>query len=797
VSPAKERPTSPRVVHVVSACSIGWQGPASAARLRLDVGELARLDELLELSRAGLLDSSSAEELVALLAPAAAWGFDSSTGQALERAGMGAKNLSAFVEVDTLLALLERDKADAGVLHLLVDFADARHAVTRELIERWIANRPKASVPLRLDVVDVAIETASGRVSVLNSEATVTSSPLELAAAEHKLIEVASDLLSRSTRTEPFFVNARSGSSLAKQALGQALNLGIAKRDGNRLGAVLLQTREDAGEWATPEGVLTPARTVLDASGTPLVPFAVPMSVSTSIMHQLFDQAVRVVNDGTIDDDERRERIRNWNLAGQVIYDGEDWRLTSSAWAMIDAFPFVEGPSYSACAGLLVRHPSAEAQELGARLRDHVLRWHVTGLFRKNLVPEIVLHDEPHTQAVDRHAAALLAPALAAGKVDPGDVYLVALACWLHDWGHASGGTVGDAPTSGADVRDLHGLLSGRRIDDKQHLLGQQLGLNAEEKIWTSLLAKHHQSWTSCDGRPPSAERGERRVAERFRVPVASFRVDVDLAKRNLAQLDARLAPITPERAQALLAVLRVADGADLGVHRTPHMLAPVSISTDAWSAVYSQAIGAMRALDGTTDGPLARDLRIAFEDEEVAGFFRQKRPELRGLGEDALNTEVATIVRASFGDNLPVELQQAGNSSAHDIVEQLLRTLRHLLKQQHHYYPQHASVSGVHLVPHRREKGRLVFRVLVHVRPDLHLDPELAHLNEQQILDVVGHDVLKEVGLRGKDPDWRAPLRTALGSIGIALDDGEDGVQILPRPVDDQGMSLPAKAAM
>jgi hypothetical protein len=571
-----------------------------------------------------------------------------------------------------------------------------------------------------------------------------------------------------------------------KQVLAQAITVAVAKQEARRLSKLMLSSSESESERQKPGVEARAPRMILESSGTPLHTFAMPVAVSTSELHHRFDQAVRVVYDSTLGGHERECRVRERQLSGFLIADDDTWRLTDSAWDMVEAFPFIEGASYSACAELLSKHATDEAQELSTRLRDHVLRWHVTGLFRKNLVPEIVLHDEPHAQAVDRHVAALLEPALSSGAVGPADVYLVALAAWLHDWGHASGGGIGAAPTAGADVRTLHGALSSRRIGDPHSVHARQLGLTPEESIWAALLAEHHQSWTSCDGRRPPIDGAGSTLAERFGLQVSSFTDDVGHAIEQMAKLDPSLRGLSHDWAQTLLAVLRVADGADVGVHRTPHMIAPISLAADEWSSVFSKAVETARALDGVArpEGSSEEALRRLFNDRTVASLLKKSRPGLTGLDEASLTEEVDKIIAEAFGGEVPKALSANGTDArGQSIVEDLKRTLAHLIKQQYLYYPQHASVAGVHLVPSRHDGKNTVFRVLVRIRHDLELDPNLKHLTDQQVVDLVRRDVLKEVGLVGDKPEWHTPLNAALKRIGLVIDDDKErGVEILKR---------------
>ncbi|QLQ16300.1 MAG: hypothetical protein HZY73_12290 [Micropruina sp.] len=94
-------------------------------------------------------------------------------------------------------------------------------------------------------------------------------------------------------------------------------------------------------------------------------------------------------------------------------------------------------PVYSATQRLLGRRHDQESQRLAGRLQQLLERWARSDLFGSNQVSELVTHTESHCEAVDRNVASVVAPLLEDGTLTPQDVFNLAVAAWLHDWGHS------------------------------------------------------------------------------------------------------------------------------------------------------------------------------------------------------------------------------------------------------------------------------------------------------------------------------------------------------------------------
>ena len=211
--------------------------------------------------------------------------------------------------------------------------------------------------------------------------------------------------------------------------------------------------------------------------------------------------------------------------------------------------PLLRG--YPACAALLER---AGEPQLAAQLRALVDHWVTQRLWAFNLAPELVAHDDRHSERVDHLLATLLLPLVAEKAIVPDEVFLLSCAAWLHDWGHVGAHLGNGFVTHPIDVRSLHGLLTDARLRDFPQLHGLDLAIAAK----VGVLAAHHQGWTSCDDTPATPDEVTRDALTRF-----------DVAPATLDR-DACDAGLEPGRARLLLALLRVADAADVGVHRAP-----------------------------------------------------------------------------------------------------------------------------------------------------------------------------------------------------------------------------------
>lgn len=219
---------------------------------------------------------------------------------------------------------------------------------------------------------------------------------------------------------------------------------------------------------------------------------------------------------------------------------------------------------------------SSDAQMRADRLDHLVDFWLRQRLWSLNLAPELVAHDERHVAAVEDLLTGLVEPFLVKRenlRLSPLEAEWLAVAAWLHDWGHVGGPVTpfrhgGSYPVvSGSrEVRLLHGLISQRLMGE--HWRGIH-GLPSDIAGPAAVLCGHHQSWTSFgeeipqDAGDPSGD-----VAGPVRLMA-----DLDVRPLSLMEDVAACRDRVPDyaglrRFKLLVGLLRVADGADVGRHR-------------------------------------------------------------------------------------------------------------------------------------------------------------------------------------------------------------------------------------
>jgi len=262
---------------------------------------------------------------------------------------------------------------------------------------------------------------------------------------------------------------------------------------------------------------------------------------------------------------------------------------------------------YSATQRMLVRYsdtqrmlarPDRDAAEFAKRLHELLQGWAKSDLFGANLVHELVLHGVSHCEAVDRNVASLCEPLLEDGFLDPVDVFDLAVSAWLHDWGH-SGMPLAEPAALGnlllpTEIRETHGVISAYRIDQNKRT--SQVKSTEAARIQT--ICAHHQGWSSITATAPSKP-PKAGVGETDSIDVVGTRALLkdwrDFRKKNPVGIyettttscdevvgDWLSDPIGAEeitvekpafaRLQLLVALFRIADAADLGLHRVPVM---------------------------------------------------------------------------------------------------------------------------------------------------------------------------------------------------------------------------------
>jgi hypothetical protein len=252
------------------------------------------------------------------------------------------------------------------------------------------------------------------------------------------------------------------------------------------------------------------------------------------------------------------------------------WALSEHA-LTLRAWPPMDLPiGLPAMAHMLARHQERipGAAEAAETLRSSVAHWLWQRLWAENRVRELVVHDERHTKRVDVLAVELVAPLLLepVRRVTAEDALVLSAAAWLHDWGHEGGEvppdylgtTVPLSVESASDVRDLHGIVT-RELLERQWKARH--GLEARLASLVGILCAHHQGWTSFGHNRPA-----RVLAGLPGTPRVTPPNLVDDVRRHNDEYPPAVgrAAVHEDTVRLLVALLRVADGCDVGIHRVP-----------------------------------------------------------------------------------------------------------------------------------------------------------------------------------------------------------------------------------
>lgn len=247
-----------------------------------------------------------------------------------------------------------------------------------------------------------------------------------------------------------------------------------------------------------------------------------------------------------------------------LIPDGEGMRESALLPLLEATAARPDAASYPAVAELL---ESRGEDGAAAELRRLVNHWLDQRLWSLNLVPELVVHDDRHVARVDRlvrHLAQAVpsvnGPTTDGMSLSPRDLMLLSCAAWLHDWGHVGVPLNGQFADHPADVRHLHGLLSQALLAPEYSAMH---GLrDATTARCVGVLCAHHQGWTSFGKDKPNKK-----------VSIAAEFGTVDVHPPTLAA-EAEDVGGSLAQFQLLVALLRVADAADVGQHRVPDISA-------------------------------------------------------------------------------------------------------------------------------------------------------------------------------------------------------------------------------
>ena len=312
-----------------------------------------------------------------------------------------------------------------------------------------------------------------------------------------------------------------------------------------------------------------------------------------------------------------------------------------------------------------------DLDEKAQMLDDCVTRWHAQRLWSINLAPELVAHDERHVASVESLLASLIEPFwLRRSAYDcsftADELVWLSIAAWLHDWGHVGGPIrpykLGSDPiflSHTMDVRELHGVIS-------QCLLSEQSkgmhGLEQYAAAPAAILCAHHQGKTSFDDAVPKTPE----AMQRLRLgDLRSLREDWNALSADVKS------SLTFQRLQFLVALLRVADGADLGCHRVAD--GGIARGSFLGRCLYRETLRTMELAEFSTS--------IKGNRKVIAQAARELVVVALSAGESGDETDLSQFTVETHGEPLLEKLDQ----------------YRNFLIEQFTYYDKHALVRTVH----------------------------------------------------------------------------------------------------
>jgi hypothetical protein len=466
----------------------------------------------------------------------------------------------------------------------------------------------------------------------------------------------------------------------------------------------------------------------------------------------------------------------------------------------------------SACADLLERAGYPEEAEELRRLVSHWVRQR-NQIWYPNYVPEMVLHDDAHSVAVDRNVASLCEPLLDAGRVDLEDVFTLALAAWLHDWGHASARYRQVLATDPVDVRSFHGALSATRLrqsGSRVHGVGDRLANRIDiDRLAgrVALISEHHQGWTSCNADKSPKEK-EPEQPERLRVKPSNDPADGGLDGPLIRAFDLDFFALEKgrreppddkdqrdrlERAHRQLALLRLADALDVGIHRAPDY--------------ETRSVGERALLETYWDRLEERfelvkgRSRLPLFDVDPVAVLKQAFIDVAGARNQILDPSGKTIALAleerlpGFENGRPTarsDLSVTRERLARDLQKEMSRAVKyveHVLKQEF-YYDEQISLRALLPVPVRSPQGSFRLGLRVVPNPSVPKDREKQARLRQTVQSFAMREWGQEVKRAGRDPEpaenHKRPIRDYLGAIGFSIDPGLldptgiDGIELL-----------------
>ena len=465
---------------------------------------------------------------------------------------------------------------------------------------------------------------------------------------------------------------------------------------------------------------------------------------------------------------------------------GDDaYRETVALLRLVGSERLKAQPDYHSASADLLERLGDHAR--AAELRRLIRLWLTNRLWSGNLVPEMVLHDEDHAVAVDRNVAFICEPIVRRFAIsddenwqDPSlrteDLFTLAVAAWLHDCGHSSA-DIGASrfETDPTTVRELHGYLSFLRLTQGEPSLH---GLPDDVRDKAALLCAHHQGKSSFDNAPAESltELASKRGWKEAHNPGIPFNDHVhkvlrstmdDVGKKQQSALLGRLG--------SMLAVLRVADAADVGVHRVPdHTSRTANHRPLVYRVIenYSQSVWAAEraAIAESASSQSSSQTAIVAATMDV---FQRLVSELANTQHPLSETDAKEVV-AKFAEKFGEDYDEGQERSESATVNsQAGKAAREAWKYASHvatqvgYYNSHARYEVV--FPYLRREAKDVWRLCLAAQPS-QSSLGLQGDEEKEFLEDI---VLREFGeckrMRGRSPDpLKSGVRTRLTDLRI-----------------------------
>lgn len=653
------------------------------------------------------------------------------------------------------------------VLHLLVNESDPAHRAYAAVIEGFLPHLAALIGPPRLDLAPRDVRISLERIDVAATSCTVDAGTGE-DLGRLSVLDGELETLANASIPESEVNRAQQAFTSAVMALFDELQAGstdgrhvyACTKSGSIMARGMLETLAVTWGVRVTRGVKTimtgPNHLLIRPGGQEFSHLA----ASRSHVRRAFSRAVAAMAlaDGSVEKAIYREKLGLFlDVETENGELGPLCRLSDAGKLLARRNLPEDNLLDSACAGVLERAGQRGGAERALQLRRLVRLWSDNQLWAINGVPELVLHGAGHGEAVDRNLANVCAPLLDQGTLTVEDVFTLACTAWLHDWGHAPSHPEKAAPTSPNEIRDLHGLLTQRRLAGQDHR--DLHGLPPDVAARVGALAAHHQGWTSCSEQPPDPGVAEN-AETRYNIGTCSFDEELARLEHALAREEPGTRPAgrptagpyedpgtaaEPDRNQLLLALFRVCDATDVGVHRVPDANVLPSKLVDLWLAELADKY-APSHVGSHFDRAAVRDI--------LEGTFAEAKDFLVEYTEAPEKWSEAKTERL-FEE---IENAQKGAAPSAFVTAELqhLRKRLETLKDQYRYYERHRRVWLTCLAVQRSTEPDFNFDIVPYVMENPLPPPgksgsralDRSRAKAEQAHHGVSIDMYREIGL-------------------------------------------------